>query len=47
MAPLYGRADGIAAALKSTGRIDQTLPEDIRRLMNALNAIPDQSNDFG
>jgi hypothetical protein len=42
LAALHGRADGISEAIRSAGRIDPTLPEDMARLLDALDLVPDR-----
>lgn len=44
MVPLYGRADGIGAALQ-TAWIERPLPEDMRKLLEQLNMVTDDAID--
>jgi hypothetical protein len=47
IARLPHRADGIGRALRSVGRIENSLPDDMLQLLKALDEVPDCFNGRG
>jgi hypothetical protein len=41
------RGDGVGAALRSVSRVERSLPNDMTKLLNLLDAIPDRINGCG
>jgi hypothetical protein len=47
LASMPDRGDGVGAALRSVSRVERSLPNDMTKLLNLLDAIPDRINGCG
>jgi hypothetical protein len=47
MAPLPNRGDAIGAALRSMGCVSDAIPDDMMRLLEKLDTVPDRFSGRG